>query len=62
MTSKEQALSQAVRHYVATMPIGLMLDLMCQDMMEHFTEHADEEEVEAFLLDFGPDNAPNGAH
>ena len=60
--SKEQALTAAVNRYVTTMPVGLLLEILHADMMEHFTEHADDDEVEAFLLDFGPDNAPNGAH
>ena len=59
MMSKEQALNAAVRYYIATMPVGLLLDLMHQDMMEHFMEHADAEEVEAFLMDFGQ---PAGNH
>lgn len=60
--SKEQALIQAVNRYVTTMPVGLLLDMVHRDTMEHFMEHANDDEVEAFLLDFGSDNAPNGAH
>ena len=59
---REQALARAVNRYIATMPVYALLEILHTDMMEHFTEHADEEEVKAFLLDFGPDNAPKGAH
>jgi len=60
--SKEQALTVAVNRYVITMPVYAMLEILRQDMLEHFMKHASDEEVEAFLLDFGPDNAPKGAH
>lgn len=60
--SKEQALTAAVRHYIATAPVGLLLDMVFEDMMMYFTNHAENEEVEEFLLEFGPDNTPKGAH
>jgi len=60
--SKEQALTAAVRHYIATMPVGLLLDMVFGDMMMHFMHEADDDEVEEFLLEFGPDNTPKGAH
>jgi len=62
MTSKEQKIANAVNHYIITMPIGLMLEMFKDDMMDYFINHAENEEVEEFLLEFGPNNAPKGAH
>ena len=60
--SKEQALTAAVRHYIATMPVGLLLDMVFENMMMHFIHEAEDDEVEAFLLEFSPSNTPKGAH
>ena len=51
--SRDNALQLAISRYLFGAPTAHVLQIASETMMEHFKDHADEEEIQAFLLEFG---------
>ena len=58
----DEILRQTVVRYVNSMPVALMIEMVREMTYDYFSESADDDELNDFLLEFGPDNTPKGAH